>query len=187
MVNLKHFEADKVSLATEKTKLKKGFDTLFVKYDGNDLTFQTPWMKMPFDPDDHENGRRAFSLNCPSGDFKTTMKSLDDKIVELLKARSAEVFNRTAISDEFLDINHSPIIRNGKEYSDKIKFKSDKKTLFFENKKVIDDPDVCRGDEVRAIIKVNYVWINKNKFGMTLMAKQFEYRKTDDEECSLSD
>ena len=101
-------------------------------------------------------------------------------------------FFADVIHDDFFerDVDRTltlPLFVTGRNIETKLNSKAIKKTLFFENKKVIDDPDVCRGDEVRAIIKVNYVWTNKNKFGVTLMAKQFEYRKTDDEECSLSD
>ena len=60
-MNIKKTEASKISVATDMGKLRNGLKTFFIKYDGQPFVFQTPWMKMPFDPDEHENDRRSYT------------------------------------------------------------------------------------------------------------------------------
>eukprot|EP01051_Picozoa_sp_SAG22_P001181 SAG22_NODE_44_length_24912_cov_33.648894_12_plen_166_part_00 len=157
---------------------------MYVDY-GNDkvpVRVQTPWMKMPFDPDEQDNDRRSICLNCNNDTFRDKLKSLDDIIINVAKERSMKVFRKANVSDEFIDINYTRIIKNGGEYSDKFKMKATKDTTYFtDTKERTDGSKLSRGDEIRAIVELRYIWLNNGKFGDEVIEIYEGFQKITDE------
>ena len=133
MISLESINIDNITLSTDMSQLKSGLKTAFMKYDGNTIVVQTPQMYMPFKPDLSEEGdRHTLCLNCEDdGIFKNKLKSIDSFITRKAHENCRTWFKRATISEDFIDVNYTRMIRNGGEYSDKFKFKTDSKTKFF--------------------------------------------------------
>ena len=181
-MNIKKTEASKISVATDMGKLRNGLKTFFIKYDGQPFVFQTPWMKMPFDPDEHENDRRSYTLCCDDDSFKSGLKFFDGEVKRVAKEeRPLQFFKKSEVSEEFFEMNYTPAVRNGGEYSDKFKIKSDRGTTFYDRDGTKSEmtPTIKRGSELRAIVECKYVWLNAGKLGATFVAKQIQHRSND--------
>eukprot|EP01051_Picozoa_sp_SAG22_P005071 SAG22_NODE_291_length_12933_cov_5.599657_6_plen_177_part_00 len=87
VINIKKFDASKVNVSEDMGKLNNGLKTMYVDYgDKKDpVRVQTPWMKMPFDPDEQDNDRRSICLNCNTDTFRDKLSSLDDIIINVSK------------------------------------------------------------------------------------------------------
>ena len=187
-IQAKKFNTAKIGVASEWGKLRTGMKILNLDYSGSSLRLQTPWMKMPFDPDEHENERWSICLNCEDNDFGSAMKSLDEKIISIARSRSREFFKKQEVSDEFIQINYSPVLRTGGEYSDKYKCKADRNTNVFTDQGERSDVSKLRkGDEMRIIAELRYIWVNNGKFGATWVAKQIQFRSNSMDEMEFHD
>ena len=97
-------------------------------------------------------------------------------------------FRKENVSDEFIDINYTRIIKNGGEYSDKFKIKATKDTSYFtDTKEKIDGTQLSRGDDIRAIVELRYIWLNNGKFGATWVALQIQQRSNSFAEIEFVD
>ena len=85
-IQAKKFNTAKIGVASEWGKLRTGMKILNLDYSGSPLRLQTPWMKMLFDLDEHENERWSICLNCEDNDFGSAMKSLDEKIISIARS-----------------------------------------------------------------------------------------------------
>jgi len=189
-ININKFDASKVNVSEDMGKLNNGLKTMFVDYGGDKVPVrvQTPWMKMPFEPDEQDNDRRSMCLNCNTDTFSDKMKSLDGAIINLAKERSMKFFRKENVSDEFIDINYTRIIKNGGEYSDKFKIKATKDTSYFtDTREKIDGAQLSRGDDIRAIVELRYIWLNNGKFGATWVALQIQQRSNSFAEIEFVD
>ena len=183
MISLKQMRAELITVSPEMSQLKNGLRTAFMKYDNKcNIICQTPECVMPFKPDmndEQTSKRHSMCFNVVSeSPFKEKMECIDAIVVAAAGERSHEWFKKPRISEDFVDINYTRIIRNGGEYADKFKFKTDKSTKFYNaEKEAITILDIPERSTVRAIVELRYVWINNGKFGATWVAKQVQYMK----------
>ena len=86
------------------------------------------------------------------------------------------------------DGNYTRIIKNGGEYSDKFKIKATKDTSYFtDTREKIDGAQLSRGDDIRAIVELRYIWLNNGKFGATWVALQIQQRSNSFAEIEFVD
>ena len=81
-----------------------------------------------------------------------------------------------------------PVLRTGGEYSDKYKCKADRNTNVFTDQGERSDVSKLRkGDEMRIIAELRYIWVNNGKFGATWVAKQIQFRSNNMDEMEFQD
>eukprot|EP01051_Picozoa_sp_SAG22_P007408 SAG22_NODE_521_length_9507_cov_62.835991_4_plen_313_part_00 len=166
-------------------------------------------------PGDYRNGRDSAikdgavtSAKVATGAVTETLLATDAVVESKIKdgaVTSSKIANdaiiHTKIGDgqirsEHLDgnavetdaINYTRIIKNGGEYSDKFKIKATKDTSYFtDTKEKIDGTQLSRGDDIRAIVELRYIWLNNGKFGATWVALQIQQRSNSFAEIEFVD
>ena len=60
-------------------------------------------------------------------------------------------------------------------------------TYFTDTKERTDGSKLSRGDEIRAIVELRYIWLNNGKFGATWVALQVQHRSNSYQEVEFVD
>lgn len=180
----KEINVDELEIQAELNKAQaSGIRTSFVNYPKgttNNLIFQTPSLRLPFDLD-YSQSKVAVDLECPPSTFLNKMKSLDTTIKGIAKTNSQAWFNRATLTDEMVQHKYTPIIKQDAkgEYMPKFRFKVNANTEYFDHQnRPLKITDVTKNCKLTAIVELKYMWTKQADFGVTFVAKKVKVDST---------